>query len=214
MAFLLSLVLLRWEYRNNIGVLMTFSSFTILLLVGLLILCMLVSISDYRFRRIPNKYLLFASSYALLIILSMFLFLPSKQVFMGLFMSVLGLIMGWLFLYPAYLIKQVGAGDVKLMMVFGLFMGPKGTILTILFGAMIGGVWALILAWQHGGLKHMWHNMKFMAKSAYLSGFKDMGWDLKSEKAIKMPYGVALSLGASIVAIEQLLIQYHKLVLS
>lgn len=192
---------------------MVFSHFVVLLLTGLLTLCAFVSFSDYKYRRIPNKYLLIASCYALFIFFTMLFYLPVDQVFKGFLMSILGIIIGGLFLYPAYMLKQVGAGDVKLMMVFGLFMGPKGTILTILIGAMIGGVWALALAWKHGGLKHMWYNMKFMAKSAYLSGFQDMGWDLKSEKAIKMPYGVALSAGAAVIAIEQLNLQYHKLVI-
>lgn len=190
---------------------MVFSHFVILMLVGVLVLCAFVSVSDYKYRRIPNKHLLVATIYIVGIYVAMLFFLPPVQVLKGFMMALLGLVVGGLFLYPAYAIKQVGAGDVKLMMVLGLFMGPRGTILTILIGAMIGGLWALALAWKHGGLKHMWYNMKFMAKSAYLSGFKDMGWDLKSEKAIKMPYGVALSAGASFVAIEQLILQYHKL---
>jgi len=190
---------------------MVFSHFVILLLTGVLVLSGFVAVSDYKYRRIPNSYLLIATTYALSIFIAMFFFLPPFQVFRGFLMSILGLVIGGLFLYPAYMIKQVGAGDVKLMMVFGLFMGARGTILTILIGAMIGGLWALVLAWKHGGLKHMWYNMKYMAKSAYLTGFKDMGWDLKSDGAIKMPYGVALCAGASLIAIEQLHLQYHKL---
>ena len=126
-------------------------------------------------------------------------------------MSLFGLLLGGLLLYPSYLIKQVGAGDVKLMMVFGFMMGPRGAVLTLLIGAMIGGIWALALAWKHGGFRHMWYNIKFIARSAYLTGFKEMGWDLKSDGAIKMPYGVALCGGAALVAIEQLFVQYEKL---
>ena len=191
---------------------MVFSHFVILLLTGLLVLCGFVAVSDYKYRRIPNSYLKVATYYALFIFAAMFIYLPAGQVLRGFLMSLLGLVIGGLFLYPAYLVKQVGAGDVKLMMVFGLFMGARGTILTILIGAMIGGLWALALAWKHGGLKHILYNMKFMAKTAYLTGFKDMGWDLKSEKAIKMPYGVALCGGAAIIAVEQLILQYHKLI--
>lgn len=149
--------------------------------------------------------------YALSIFIAMFFFFPPFQVLKGLLMSLVGLLLGGLLLYPSYLIKQVGAGDVKLMMVFGFFMGPKGIIFTLLIGAMLGGLWALGLAWKHGGVSHMWYNIKFMARSAYLTGFKEMGWDLKSEKALKMPYGVALCGGAAFVAIEQLFVQYHKL---
>ena len=190
---------------------MFFSHFIILLLFGLITLCGFVSISYYKYRRIPNKYLLVATGYFIIIFLTMLIKLPALQVLKGLLMSFLGMMVGGLFLYPPYKLKQVGAGDVKLVMVFGFYLGMRGVILSILMGAMIGGLWALILAWRHGGLKHMWYNMKYMARSVYLSGFTDMGWDLKSEGAIKMPYGVALSAGASIIAVEQILIHYHKI---
>ena len=190
---------------------MLFSHFVIMLLAGLLVLCAFVAVSDYRNRRIPNKYLILATTYAMCVFVSMMVYLPALSVLRGFLMSVLGVILGGLFLYPAYQLRQVGAGDVKLVMVFGLFMGMRGVILAILIGAMIGGLWALALAWKHGGLNHMWYNMKFMARSAYLTGFKDMGWDLKSEKSIKMPYGVALCGGAAIIAIEQMHVHIHKL---
>jgi prepilin peptidase CpaA len=191
---------------------MVFSHFVLALLSGLLALCAAVIYTDFKYRRIPNKYLLIASCYALMIFAAMFITLPeTSKVARGLFMCLLGSLLGGLFLYPPYKLKQVGAGDVKLAMVFGLFLSMKGVILSILIGAMIGGVWALGLAWKHGGLAHMWYNMKYMAKSVYLSGFKDMGWDLKSEGAVTMPYGVALCLGAIIIAVEQMFVHYHKL---
>lgn len=191
---------------------MVFSHFVLALLLGLIILCVFVSISDFKYRRIPNKYLLWATLYALSIFALMFIFLPAGQVAKGFFMSFMGVLLGGLFLYPPYKLKQVGAGDVKLAMVFGLFLSMKGVILSILIGAMIGGVWALGLAWKYGGLAHMWYNMKYMAKSVYLSGFKDMGWDLKSEGAVTMPYGVALCIGAVIIAVEQVFIHYQKII--
>jgi prepilin peptidase CpaA len=190
---------------------MVFSHFVLMLLTGVLVLSGFVAVSDYRFRRIPNQYLLIASIYALAIYISMFFFFSPAQVLRGFLMSFLGFVIGGLVLYPPYRLKQVGAGDVKLMMVLGLFMGPKGIIFTLLIGAILGGIWALGLAWRFGGIKHMWYNLKFMAKSAYLTGFQEMGWDLKSEKAIKMPYGVALCGGAVLVAIEQMHLHYHKL---
>lgn len=190
---------------------MVFSHFVIMLLAGVLLLSGFVSVSDYKYRKIPNIYLLTAMVYALLIFTAMFFFFPPFQILKGLLMSLFGLLLGGLLLYPSYLIKQVGAGDVKLMMVFGFMMGPRGAVLTLLIGAMIGGIWALALAWKHGGFRHMWYNIKFIARSAYLTGFKEMGWDLKSDGAIKMPYGVALCGGAALVAIEQLFVQYEKL---
>lgn len=129
---------------------------------------------------------------------------------MGLLRALMGFLVGCFLLLPAYFIRQVAAGDVKLMMVFGFILGPKGAVLALLNGAIIGGIWALMIAWQQGGLGHLVYNLKFMARSAYLTGFKEMGWDLRNEKAIKMPYGVALSVGAAFVSFWQLYIHIGK----
>ncbi|MDD2834142.1 MAG: A24 family peptidase [Methylotenera sp.] len=178
--------------------------FIMALLVGVLVLCALVSVYDFKYRRIPNKFLLTAVVYFCCIFALMLVFVPFSYVGKGLLFSIGGAIICGLILYAPYKLKQVGAGDVKLIAVLGLFLGIKGGLLTILVGAMVGGVWALGLAYKHGGLGHLWYNLKFMARSAYLSGFKDMGWDLRTEGAIAMPYGVALSIGAALVAGEQL----------
>lgn len=129
---------------------------------------------------------------------------------MGLLRGLMGFLVGCFLLLPAYFIRQVAAGDVKLLMVFGFILGPKGVVLALLNGAIIGGIWALSIAWQQGGLGNVFYNIKFMARSAYLTGFKEMGWDLRNEKAIKMPYGVALSIGAALVAIWQIYIHVGK----
>lgn len=191
---------------------MPFEYFIIALLVGVVILSCFVSFYDFKYRRIPNKLLLWGMAYGLLIFISMAFFIPLGMVSKGFLFSLLGLLAGGAFLYVPYKYKQVGAGDVKLVMVFGLLMGFKGVILSILVGAMIGGVWALGIAWRNGGLGHMWYNMKYMAKSMYLSGFKEMSWDLRSDGAVAMPYGVALSAGAVLIALQQLHIQYEKII--
>lgn len=179
-----------------------------LLVVGLLsvllLLCAFVSVSDFKYRRIPNQYLLIAVASTLGLFVMASMVLPVALLIKAFFFGLLGALMGGTFLYIPYQLKQVGADDVKLVMVFGFLLGMKGVVLSILIGAMIGGIWALLLAYKFGGLSQMWHNMKFMARSVYLSGGKTMGWDLRSDGVITMPYGVALSMGASVIAIEQL----------
>ncbi|HQN65548.1 MAG TPA: A24 family peptidase [Methylophilus sp.] len=191
---------------------MPFEYFIIALLVGVIVLSLFVSFYDFKYRRIPNKLILTGLLYGVLVFVSMGFFIPLNIVFKGFLFGLIGLMAGGMFLYVPYKYKQVGAGDVKLVMVFGLLLGFKGVILSILVGAIIGGIWALGLAWRNGGLHHMWYNMKYMAKSMYLSGFKEMSWDLRSEGAVTMPYGVALSAGAVLIALQQMQIQYEKLI--
>lgn len=190
---------------------MEFEWFIIALLTGVIVMSCLVAWKDYCTRRIPNVFLIWGLVYALAVYVLMLVFLPVGLVLKGFLFSLLGMLLGGFFLYVPYRYKQVGAGDVKLMMVYGLFMGPKGAILALLNGALVGGIWALALAWQHGGLAHMWYNMKFMARSVWLSGGKEMSWNLRSENAVAMPYGVALAVGAISVAVWQLHLHIGRL---
>lgn len=178
------------------------------MLSGLLILALLVSIYDFRMRRIPNFLLVIAMVYASGLFLMLGILEGFQLITKGFVMSLVGMALGWFFLIFPYRLRQVGAGDVKLLMVFGFFLGPLGVILALLNGAIIGGIWALILSWRHGGLKELWSNMVFMWRSAWLSGFKEMSWDLRSAGAVTMPYGVALSAGAALVAIWQIWIRF------
>ncbi len=178
--------------------------FVYCLLSGLLVLAVLVSISDFRMRRIPNLLLLLALIYAAALLAVFSMMHGVTFFFRGLMMSLLGMLMGWFFLYFPYRLRQVGAGDVKLMMVFGFYLGPMGVALALLNGALIGGLWALALSWRHGGLGQMFSNLRLMWQSAWLSGFREMGWDLRSAGAVAMPYGVALSAGAALVALWQI----------
>jgi prepilin peptidase CpaA len=190
---------------------MIFEYFIIALLCGVIALSLVVSVYDFKYRRIPNIALSIAIAYTLCVFILMIFFVSFSIAAKGFLYGLLGAMAAGVFLFLPYKYKQVGAGDVKLVIVFGLLLGFKGVMLSILFGAMFGGVWALGLAWWHGGLTHLWYNIKFMARSLYLSGFKEMSWDLRSEGAIAMPYGVALSAGAVLIASEQLLLHVNRL---
>ncbi len=169
-----------------------------------LCLGVLVSRHDLRERRIPNVLLAIALALAVAVFVALGVgsdwIIAAKGIGYGLF----GMLLGAVFLVPGYAAKQLGAGDVKLLMTFGFLLGPLGAVLTLVFGAMVGGVWALALSWKHGGLGQLFANLKLMARTAYASGFRDMGWDLRSAGAVRMPYGVALSAGAGAVALWQL----------
>lgn len=171
---------------------------------GLAFLSALVARSDYVSQRIPNRYLGWGLAYGLAVTVFFSFEQGAGFAARSLFMSLFGMFIGFLMLLPGYVAKQVAAGDVKFMMVIGFFLGPKGAAVALLFGAMVGGAWAIWLAWRVGGLARVWHNMKFMWNSLWLSGLRDLSWDLGSDGAIKMPYGVALAAGCWIVIVWQL----------
>jgi prepilin peptidase CpaA len=177
------------------------------LLAGVIALAAVVSYSDFRARRIPNAALLAALAYGGAAY-ALAAWAGGWALGLKAFgFALLGLLLGGVLLYPAYAVRQVGAGDVKLMMVFGFLLGPGGGALALLTGALIGGVWALALSWRMGGVGHALYNLRNMARAAYLSGFKELHWDLRSAGAVTMPYGVALSGGAAMVAAWQLAVR-------
>lgn len=56
-----------------------------------------------------------------------------------------GLLLGFLFLLPAFLLGGVGGGDVKSLALIGLFTGPSLLVTSFLCGAAAGGVVALVV---------------------------------------------------------------------
>ncbi|MCW5619680.1 MAG: prepilin peptidase [Burkholderiales bacterium] len=177
---------------------------SLLLLGAAMVLAVCVSFFDFRERRIPNKLLAAALCFTFAVYGWAGTMLGTQFVGTALLFSFRGMLLGMICLIPAYFIRQVGASDVKLLMVFGFLLGPFGAGLTLLTGAVIGGLWALWLSWRSAGLRHVFTNLRIMARAAYLSGFKDVHWDLRSAGAVTMPYGVALSAGAVLVAGWQL----------
>jgi hypothetical protein len=57
----------------------------------------------------------------------------------------MGLAAGMALLMPFYLLKGMGAGDVKLMGVVGAFLGPTRVLHAFLWTGLSGGLYALIL---------------------------------------------------------------------
>ncbi|HNB78682.1 MAG TPA: A24 family peptidase [Rhodocyclaceae bacterium] len=173
-------------------------------LSGLCVLSLAVALSDYRRHRIPNLYLLIALVYGLGVSAFFAWQLGLRFALGNLGFSLFGMFIGWFLLFFPYRARQVAAGDVKFMMVIGFFLGPIGTVFALLNGALVGGLWALVLSWRHGGLASVFRNIGLMWRTGWLSGFKEVGWDLRSAGAVRMPYGVALAAGVWMVAAWQI----------
>jgi prepilin peptidase CpaA len=180
------------------------TEFVLLLMTGLLFTGALASYHDWRAHRIPNAVVLGGLIYALAVFAALVVDSGMAAMPTVLRHGLLGLLVAALVMFVPYRLRQVGAGDVKLMMMFGFYLGPVGGMLALLNGALIGGIWALWISWRRQGLAKAWANMKLMGRTAWVSGFQELGWDLKSAGAVTMPYGVALSAGAALVAVWQL----------
>lgn len=88
------------------------------------------------YRRVPNA-LTYTSSFLGLVIA----FLEGG--FSGAGWAMVGLLVGGGVVMPAAAYGFVGQGDMKLMAAAGSLLGPVGAVNAVLFGAVLGGIWAL-----------------------------------------------------------------------
>ena len=98
----------------------------------------IASYTDLKFARIPNKLTLSAAALGFII---NFIFKGTS----GLLFSAAGLAAGLGLLLIPYLLGGIGGGDVKLLAATGAIGGAKFVFFTTLFGALAGGVLALVI---------------------------------------------------------------------
>ncbi|TXC85506.1 A24 family peptidase [Paraburkholderia azotifigens] len=109
----------------------------------------------------------------------------------------LGLLTGGGLFLPLYLLRGMGAGDVKLMAMVGAFVGPEPALEIVLVTCVIGGVWALAVVVFRRALKSTGTNMlAILLSGSGLSGsLSETGEDAAPSSVGSLPYGVAIALG-------------------
>ena len=78
--------------------------------------------------------------------------------FGGLRDSATGVAVGFAVLILPYLCGAIGAGDVKLLMGFGAWLGVGPTAIIALAGCLLTGLYAAIVLTWRGGLQAVWMN--------------------------------------------------------
>jgi len=119
------------------------------LTIGLLLsLLVIAAWHDIRSRRIPNV-LVFPGAVAGVLLNTL---LPQQMGGLGIFDSLAGLGLGFVLLLPPYLLRAMGAGDVKLMAMTGAFLGANGVAGAFMYVLLAGGLLALAMAWRQGNV--------------------------------------------------------------
>lgn len=93
-------------------------------------------LEDFRSCKIPNWWILFGFSVGLLSLLE-------KDVQLHLY-YITGWFLPFFLLILFYMIRVLGAGDIKLLMVVGLFLGRREILQVIAWSFFFGGIYALI----------------------------------------------------------------------
>jgi len=104
--------------------------------LGFLFAVLLIAVfKDLKERRVPNLLLVIGGVGALTTSLLM-QSIPIQTLLAG------GVV-GVLVFLPFYAMSAMGAGDIKLMAIVGMYLGVKGVLISALFAALAGGLLAL-----------------------------------------------------------------------
>jgi prepilin peptidase CpaA len=162
------------------------------MLLGLIFTLLLASacVSDLRTRRIPNALVL---TTALIGIGYSVAIAPYVEGGLG---ALSGIGIGLVIWLPLYVLRLLGAGDVKFFAAASAWLGPAIALEAALLSAICGGVLALVQLWR---------------RDSWLLTLTNLSLAIKQPRALaelprvanaprRLPYGVAMAAGLSIAA--------------
>lgn len=159
----------------------------------LVLLLIAAAVIDYRTFRIPN-WLTVGGMLAGLA----FAAIQAPAALPGLVWAVGGLAVGLFSLLPLYVLKVMGAGDVKLLAMVGAFLSLPDIVPAIACVLVTGGIVALVFASAHRALGHAIANAVATVQGmAYtiVGGARPNGRIESAMSAGKLPYGVSIAVG-------------------
>ncbi len=172
----------------------------------LTVLCLLLAgaaWSDVRQRRIANR-LVFAGAFAGIVFNTVlpegFGFASGLPGGLGFWIALGGLATGFGLMLPLYVLRALGAGDVKLMAMVGAFLGPRAAVGVVLATFIAGGAMILAVVLRNGTLRLLLGNLRTMLLTAFfkLAMHETPVVDAVREPAGRMPYALAIAAGTII----------------
>jgi prepilin peptidase CpaA len=155
---------------------------------------------DCRTYRIPNLLVVVGSGFGL----ALSAILPSgADAFnsaigaIGIVSALGGAAVGLGILFPLYLTRTMGAGDVKLMAMIGIFLGPVATLIVVFLAFITGGALSLAIAIRNKTARLMLNNV-YEAVLELVLVFPVGGIgkvELPRQSAGRMPYALAIAGG-------------------
>lgn len=147
---------------------------------------------DLRFRRIPN----WLSVSGVIAGFAVNTMLSGRQ---GLATACLGLACAFLVYVPLYLVRAMGAGDVKLMGAVGAIAGAGNWIAILLVTAIIGGIVSLVVIAARKRFHQTLSNLTVIG--AELLHFRmpfatEKRLDIRSSEALRLPHAAVIAAGS------------------
>lgn len=174
--------------------LLHFSGIYVHLLAAVLLVLVAVAAGfDLKSRRIPNRLVVIG------LIASLVLHIIFSSID-GFKAWGLGLLVGFGSFLPLYVLRAMGAGDVKLMAMVGSFLGPMSGLGAVLTTLVVGGALAIVVALWRGIFKETLTNIRFVLTLALFKTLSGGGVRLERlpTSAGNLPYAVAIAVGTLI----------------
>ncbi|MBL0419584.1 prepilin peptidase [Ramlibacter sp. AW1] len=114
----------------------------------------------------------------------------------GLLFGLAGLTLGLALFLPLWLLRVMGAGDVKLMAMVGAYVGAWGVFKAALIVGVVGGIAVIAFALVHRASGRLATNMKDIAASMVIPGMPLWRPELAGSSIGKLPYGVSIAVGS------------------
>lgn len=113
--------------------------------------------------------------------------------------ALMGLGAGFAAMLPLYLLRAMGAGDVKLMAMAGVFLGPLDTLGAVLATFVVGGIMGVAVVLVRRDFRRLVQNLRLMLFAGHarlvtgeLPTFEDL-----PQSVGRLPYAVAIAVGAT-----------------
>ncbi|MDB5764981.1 MAG: peptidase prepilin type [Herminiimonas sp.] len=184
------------KFMDNIilfqdGLVLFFGTFFIEIERAVLIaLVVIAAIFDIHSHRIPN-WLVFWG------IVTSVVFHSVSPFGIGAVNSIEGFGVGLASFMPLYIIRAMGAGDVKLMAMVGAFLGPTAAFGAVITTFIVGGVLAITAASLNKSTRRMFSNIRSIMTNTIVNASigTHIQTDISTFSAGKLPYAVAIALG-------------------
>jgi prepilin peptidase CpaA len=159
----------------------------------------MAGIYDWKYRRVPNWLCLTG----LIAGFSSHCYMEGMA---GLFIAAKGFGLAALIYFVLYLLRGMGAGDVKLMAALGSIAGPMNWFLLFLATSILGGVVAVCLSVAHGRFYLTLLNVGQLVKELALLRApykKQPQLDLHHKAALRAPHGTIIAATAVLLVIAR-----------
>lgn len=177
------------------------SFWTPLLLLTLLLALLLAAVAtDLRSRRIPNTLVLAGIALALMAHGLALSGIGQPLAGATWWAPLAGLATGLAALMPLYLLRALGAGDVKLMAMVGAFVGAPTVLTATLYTLLAGGLLSLAMMLGQGVAARTFANVRFALTDWAMRlrsghGAFTLGATPLETTAARLPYALAITAG-------------------